>query len=322
MKVVFLGRLSKDAIAARMKKVPGADVVVADTVAQLVEALPGADALITPDCLGDEARKIVEALRGPGKTVRWLQFVSAGQEGLTAAGVLSLPPSLTITQQGGAVAPSVAEHAMAMLLALVRRIHESSANTAKHFWDPTLTQRTTALEGRVLAIVGLGNVGRQIARRARAFEMPILAVTVPPDPDPLADEVHPLSSLQNVLSRADAIVVAIALTKNTYHLIGAKEFAVCKPGAFFVNVARGGVVDPVALRDALNQGKIAGAGIDVTEPEPLPPDDPLWNCPNVIISPHIAGGGSPKSRIRLAEIIGDNLERFVTGKPLAHVLER
>jgi phosphoglycerate dehydrogenase-like enzyme len=322
MRVVFLGRLSKDTIAQRLKRVPGVDLFVADTVPQLVEALPGADVLITPDCLGDEARQIVEALRRPGSTVRWLQFVSAGQEGLTAAGVLSLPPNLTITQQGGAVAPSVAEHAMAMLLALARRIHESSANTAKRFWDPSIGQRTTALEGRTLGIVGFGNVGRQIARRARAFEMPILAVTVPPEPDPLADEVHPLSGLENVLRRSDAIVVSIALTKHTYHLIGAKEFAVCKPSAFFVNVARGGVVDPVALRQALDEGKLAGAGIDVTEPEPLPPDDPLWNCPNVIISPHVAGGGSPKSRIRLAEIIGDNLERFVTGKPLAHALER
>ena len=125
-----------------------------------------------------------------------------------------------------------------------------------------------------------------------------------------------------MLSQADAITVSIALTKRSYHLIGTQEFANCKPKALFVNVARGGVVDPVALRDALNQAKIAGAGIDVTEPEPLPPDDPLWNCPNLIISPHVAGGGSPKSRLRLAEIIGDNVERFVTGKPLAYVLER
>jgi phosphoglycerate dehydrogenase-like enzyme len=227
-----------------------------------------------------------------------------------------------ITQQGGAVAPAVAEHAMALLLALVRRIHESSVNTTRHVWDRTTTLRTTALESRVLAIVGLGNVGRQIARRARAFEMPILAVTAHPEPDPLADEVQPLSGLQNILSRADAIIVSIALTKGTYHLIGAKEFAVCKPSAFFVNVARGGVVDPVALREALNEGRLAGAGIDVTEPEPLPPDDPLWNCPNIIISPHHGGGGSPRSRGRLSEHIGQNLERFVAGKPLAHVLER
>lgn len=129
---------------------------------------------------------------------------------------------------------------MAMLLALARRSHESSMNTIRRVWDPTLTLKTTALEGRVLAIIGCGNVGRQIARRARAFEMPFLAVTARSKPDPLADEVHPLSGLRDVLSRADAIVVSIALTKETYHLIGAKELAVCKPTAFFVNIARGG----------------------------------------------------------------------------------
>lgn len=321
MRIVLFGSLSKEAITERIKRVPGVELSVVDTVPQLLKELPGADALITPDVRGGSAPQIVEALRSPGNTVRWLQFISAGQEGLTNAGLLDLP-AVTITQQGGAVAPAVAEHAMAMLLALARRIHESSINTAKHSWDPTIGQRTTALEGGVLAIIGLGNVGRQIARRARAFEMRILGVTVPPDFDPVADEVHSLADLRDVLSQADAIVISIALTKDTYHLIGVKEFAVCKPTAFFVNVARGGVVDPFALREALNHGKIAAAGIDVTEPEPLPPDDPLWNSPNLIISPHVAGGGSAKSRMRLAEIIGDNVERFAAGKPLSHVLER
>lgn len=322
MRVVFFGRLAREAIEPRLQQVSGVDLVVVDRIPELIAALGGADALITPDCLEDEAEQIMAALRGPGKTVRWIQFVSAGQEGLTAAGILALPSGIVITQQGGAVGPAVAEHAMAMFLGLARRIPEISIDTGQRVWDPTIGRKTTALEGRILAVIGLGNVGRQLARRARAFDMKILGVTRRPGSGEFADEVHPLAGLRHVLGRADAIAVTIALTDETYHLIGEEEFAVCKPNAFFVNVARGGVVDNSALCRALNEGKIAGAGLDVTEPEPLPPEDPLWDCPNVIISPHIGGGGSPKSRVRLVGTIADNLERFVAGKPLTNVLER
>jgi phosphoglycerate dehydrogenase-like enzyme len=152
--------------------------------------------------------------------------------------------------------------------------------------------------------------------------MSILAVTVPPAPDDLADEVHPLSGLHDVLRRADAIVISIALTDDTYHLFGPEEFDVCKPGAFLLNVSRGGVVDQVALCKALMEKKLAGAGLDVTEPEPLPADNPLWSCPNIVISPHMAGGASPRSRLRLAEMIAENLERFIAGKPLRNIQER
>lgn len=323
MKVVFWGRLAKDSIEPRLKQVSGVDLIVVDHLHDLIEKLPGADALITPDChAADEAERIVQALRGPAKSVRWLQFVTAGQEGLTAAGLFELGSRITVTHQGGAVAPAVAEHAIAMLLGLARRFPEICDKSARHVWDSTINQRATALEGRVLAIIGFGNVGHQIALRARAFEMPILAVTGSPKPDALADEVHPLSGLHHVLRRADAIVVSIALTNDTYHLFGPEEFDVCKSSVFFVNVSRGGVVDQMALCKALMERKLAGAGLDVTEHEPLPADDPLWNCPNIIISPHMAGGGSPRSRWRLTELIAQNLERFIAGKPLRNIQER
>jgi phosphoglycerate dehydrogenase-like enzyme len=146
--------------------------------------------------------------------------------------------------------------------------------------------------------------------------MKLVGVTRTATPNPLVDEVRPLSALHDALRGADAIVVALALTEQTHHLIGREAFAVCKPSALLVNVARGGLVDPAALRDALTSGRIAGAGLDVTEPEPLPADDPLWDCPNLIISGHFAGGGSLRAQERLAAGAADNLARLVAGQPL------
>jgi phosphoglycerate dehydrogenase-like enzyme len=172
----------------------------------------------------------------------------------------------------------------------------------------------------VLAIVGFGSIGQEIARRARGFGASVVAVTRTPRPNELADEILPLSTLHEVLGRADAIAVAIALAPETHHLLGPAAFAACKKGALFVNVARGGIVDQAALAAALNAGTIAGAGLDVAEPEPLPADDPLWSCPNLLISGHFSGSGSLLSQRRLADGAGDNLERFIAGRPLAHQL--
>jgi phosphoglycerate dehydrogenase-like enzyme len=171
----------------------------------------------------------------------------------------------------------------------------------------------TSLEGRTVAIVGLGHAGHELAKRARAFGMNVIATTRTPKDDPFVDEVYPLTQLHDVLRRADYIAVTIAQTPETENLLGAAEFAVCKPTAYLTNIARGALIDQTALLDALVTGKIAGAGIDVTEPEPLPAGDPLWDAPNLIISPHVAGGTSPLSQQRLAERVIENLSRFRAG---------
>jgi len=195
---------------------------------------------------------------------------------------------------------------------------------ARHF--PTLLQNMAAkrwqrppglpmaLEGRTLLIIGLGHIGRAIAARAKAFEMTVIATTRTPRPDPLCSEVHPLSDLPELLPRADAIAVAIALSPETRQLIGARELARCKPGALLVNVARGAIVDTEAMRKALISGRLGGAGLDVTDPEPLPPDNPLWEAPHLIISPHMSAMGSPLTEQRLASGIADNLERYIKGE--------
>jgi phosphoglycerate dehydrogenase-like enzyme len=320
MRVVYWARigLAKALIIERLSAVAGTELVVVERLADLLAALPGAEALIVSDPPEREAREIVASLAAPQNTVRWIHFVSAGQEGFAAAGI---PPGIVITHPAGAISPTVAEHAMALLLALMRRVPEIAAATGRHDWDRRMSQTVTTLEGATLAIVGFGSIGQEIARRARGFGASVVAVTRTPEPSDLADEVLPLSAVHEALGRADAIVVAIALAGETHHLMGPAAFDACRKGAFFVNVARGGIVDQAALAAALRSGRIAGAGLDVTDPEPLPSDDPLWTCPNLLISGHFSGSGSIFSQRRLADGAGDNLERFVAGRPLAHQLK-
>jgi phosphoglycerate dehydrogenase-like enzyme len=135
-------------------------------------------------------------------------------------------------------------------------------------------------------------------------------------PDPLADEMHPLTELHAVLARADIAVLTVASSAETRHIMDADAFAAIRKGALFVNVTRGETVDQAALRAALESGRLAGAAIDVTDPEPLPDGDPLWSVPNLLISPHVAGGGSTGGGARIAAVVTENLARLRDGRDL------
>jgi phosphoglycerate dehydrogenase-like enzyme len=148
----------------------------------------------------------------------------------------------------------------------------------------------------------------------------VISVSRSAQQDEYVDEALPLARLRDALAQADVVVVAIALTPETTHLLGEREFAACKRGALLVNVARGPVLDQRALVHALQTGQIGGAAVDVSDPEPLPSDDPLWTAPNVLISPHFAGSGSPRSVQRLAEGVMENLRRFMAKEPPLHVV--
>ena len=319
MRVVYWARLglAKQQIIEGLRAAPDCELVVADNLPQLLDALPGAEALVLYDAPPPEASQVVQALSGPGNAVRWMHFVSAGREGFEAVG---LPKGIAVTFAAGAVSPAVAEHAMALLLALKRRVPEMVVQTAEGRWDRALAARASSLEGERMAIIGLGHIGEQLARRAKAFGMHVVGVTRSPKAIAATahvDEVRGLDALHEVLAGADAVAITIALTKETRHLIGRDALAACKRGAMLVNVARGGVIDQAALCDALRSGQIGGAGLDVTDPEPLPAGDALWGCPNVLIAPHFAGGGSAASIARLVAGVVGNLRRLQGGEPLA-----
>jgi phosphoglycerate dehydrogenase-like enzyme len=265
----------------RALRVPGVDLTIVTSLAEFAAVLPGADgvAMVDPGRMG-VAREVAELLRAPATSLRWIHILTAGREGLLAAGV---PETIAVTGPDGAHAPALAEHTLAFMLAF------------------------GSLAGKTLAIVGLGHAGREVAKRARACDMRVLATTRTPRPDPLVDDVRPLSALHDVLRQADFVALTIALAPETWHLIDAAALAACKPTAYLTNIARGGLIDETALLAALRSGTIAGAGLDAAQREPLPPDDPLWDAPNLIVSPHCAGTTSPMTHVRAAARIAENL---------------
>ena len=315
MRIVYWARipLARQLITDHLKARADVDLSVVESLDDLLAAIPGAAGLVLADAPETEARRVVEAISAAG-TVRWIHFVTAGQEGFDAAG---LPDGVAVTRPGLGVSPTVAEHTLALILALVRRVPDMVASTTEARWDRSVMQRLATLEGATVAIVGFGNVGRETAARLRAFGAAIIGVRRSGKPDPFADEIVTPDRLHDILPRASVVVLAMPQTAETRHLFGAAEFAAMRPDAIFINIARGGVVDQDALIAALQSGTIAGAGLDVTTPEPLPGGDPLWGCPNVLISSHIAGGGSQKSRERIADDVVIALDRLTADGTLA-----
>lgn len=319
MRVVYWARLvlARAALIEQLKAVPGCELVVAESTDDVLAALTEAEALVLYDAPRADARRVVDAITG--SKLRWMHFVSVGRDGFEAAG---LPPGVAITYAAGCVAPTVAEHAMALLLALARRVPEMVRQADGRRWDRSLAARTVSLEGATLAVLGTGHIGLAMARRARAFGMRTVGLSRSAAPADALDESLPLEALRATLARADALAVAVALTPATRHLIGREAFAACKRGLLLVNVARGGVIDQAAMVEALHAGILGGAGLDVTDPEPLPPGDPLWTSPQVLISPHIGAGGSAASVARIAAGAAENLRRLTTGAPLNDLVGR
>jgi phosphoglycerate dehydrogenase-like enzyme len=316
-RVVFLGRLAKEDVTKRLQSINDVDLFVSEDMDEILRELPGAEVFVTADVRGDDSKRLRDTLHAPGCKVRWVQCLSAGYEGLIRHG---FPKNIPLANQGGAVAPAVAEHAFALMLGLLRRVPESVLAKERGEWDRSFATTTSALEGRTLVLIGFGNIGKEVAKRARAFDMQVIGVTRSGKSDPLADEMHPVTKLREILARADAIVVTAPQNPDNHHMISTAELAVCKRDAILVNVSRGGLVDPAALQDALVKGSIAAAALDVTDPEPLPPGHPMWKCPNLLITPHIAGGGSKKSRGRILNVVSENFELFRAGKPLKNVV--
>lgn len=303
--------LARELIGEGLRSVEGAEVVVVEGLTDLLEVLPVADGLVLTDAPEAEAGQVCEVLRAPGRRLRWMHFISAGREGFEAAGI---PEGIQVTGPDGALAPTVAEHALALLLAMGRQLPACLEAGRNREWTRAMSAAVRSIEGQSLLIVGYGKIGREVARRAAAFGARITAVTRTPRPDEGVSDVRPLGELGAALADADSIVLAIALTESTRHLIGPAELAACKPGAYLVNVSRGGVIDQRALAKALHSGQLGAAALDVADPEPLPVDDPLWECPNLLISGHIAGAGSARSAERLARGVVDNAAKFIASE--------
>jgi phosphoglycerate dehydrogenase-like enzyme len=316
MKAVLRARLGAAAILTRLKELPGVDAIAVESDAELAAAISDAELLLLPDShYSDETAQI---LRERGKQLRWIQLLSAGYDAVARHGV---PPGVIVTNAGDAYAPSVATQAMALLLGAQRQFPILLADQKRHAWDEGGARGRCATPfDSTIVVLGFGHIGSEIGRLLRAFGAHVVAMTRSAKPHEHADESLPITQLRTVLPRADAVVIALAASPETRHLIGGPEFALMKRSAVIVNIARGYIVDSAALAVALREATIAGAGLDVTEPEPLPADHPLWDAPNLIIAPHMAGAPGSVTAKRLAAVVGDNVMRRLKGEPLAYVV--
>lgn len=285
--------------------------------AELKEVLPSADAMVLLGTLYDA--EVAKLVRERASRLRWIQLTTAGYDGVSFHGV---PPSVVVTNAGHIHGPLIAEHAVTLLTALVRRLPCFAEPQSRHTWDRGISLPLTTLEDATVAVLGYGGIGREIARRLKSFGSTVVAIARGERTDDFADRIVSSRSFHSVLGDADALVVACSLTEETMGMVNAAAMAAFKPGGVLVNIARGGVVDTMAVVEALRSGHLYGAGLDVTAPEPLPSDHPLWSCPNLIITPHVAAFGSAAVRRRFAELLSGNIARFQNGQELEHQVLR
>ncbi|HEV8297301.1 MAG TPA: D-2-hydroxyacid dehydrogenase [Acidimicrobiales bacterium] len=250
--------------------------------------------------------------------VRWVQAIGSGVGQFVSA---RLPDAgITLTNGAGIGAPPIAEWVLARTLQIIKLLPVHDANAHDHQWVSALGGQ---LQGKTVGVIGLGAIGREVARRTGAFGTTNLGVRrswTPGATDPDVDELFGPAALHEVLGRSDVVVLAAPGTDENEALFDAAAFAAMKPGAIFVNVARGTLVDEVALINALESGHLRAAALDVARTEPLPPEDPLWSAPNIFISPHSSTSGEGYAA-RAFDLFCRNFERFVAGQPLENVVD-
>jgi len=246
--------------------------------------------------------------------LKWLQVMGAGVDWALGPEV---PPHVVVTRAPGIFGPWMAEYVIGWCSWVTQRVETyREAQRQRRWLDHVLPDR---LLGKTLVIVGLGDIGRAVASAARVFGMRVVGVSRSGRLVREADRVYKVGQLALALREGDFVVILLPLTAETTNLIGVDALAAMKPTAWLVNIARGAIVNETALREALEQRRIAGAILDVFATEPLPPNHPLWRVSNLVITPHISGPSTPEE---IAPVFNDNLARYLAGKPLRHVVDR
>lgn len=314
MKIVVGSELGAAGADRLRPTFPTVEFVVAGGGGEPGAALRDADAF-----LGRIGR---DAFVAAERSLRWVHSTGAGIETIAAIPEL-IASDVVVTNTRGGHAPAIAEHAFAMLLALTRRIPDLVEDQRRHVWKrPEVSGAMRELTGSTMVVLGLGHIGGAIAVRAAAFGMAVLGVDLRPGPPPAGvREVWGLDRLDEALARADVLAVAAPATPQTAGLIDARRIGLLPAAALVIAVSRGGIVDEAALVEGLRAGRLGGAGLDVFATEPLPADSPLWDVPNLLVSPHCSGG-SWQTRERVWAITSENVRRFVAGEPLLNVCDK
>jgi phosphoglycerate dehydrogenase-like enzyme len=260
----------------------------------------------------------VKTIREAAPHLKWIQLTSAGADRLLNSGFVE--QGITVTTVSGLHATPIGEFIIGAMLQWAKGAPRTMRAQLKHEWTRFAP---TELHGKTVGIVGIGHIGAEAARLAKAFGCRVIATkrsATEASSEPYADEILPSSELPRVLAESDYVVLCVPLTNDTRGLIGERELRLMKPTACLINIARGPVIVESALVEALREGWIAGAALDVFEQEPLPADSPLWDFDNVILTPHVSGGTENYNR-RATEIFAANLRRYLAGAPLENVVD-
>jgi len=293
------------------------EVVQRDTYEGIEQHLRDAEILFTFN-LRPEQFAVAQKLR-------WIHAPAAAVHQLLCPEIVNSDVVLTNSRE--VHGPVVAEHVMALIFALAKKIPQAAVLQKQRVWGQTAIWsdglHPQEIAGATLGLIGVGSIGRRVALMASALGMRVIAGRehVEKGCPQGVEAVFPLSSLDELLQQSDYVVVAAPLVSATERLIDAKRLAVMKPSAYLINVGRGPQVDEAALAEALRAGRIAGAALDVFEREPLPADSPLWEADRLLITPHTAGL-SEKLWNRHYELFSDNLRRYLTGQPLRYVVDK
>lgn len=310
---ILVWNLQPAGVPALQAAAPGVELLLARNPAEAVALARDADA-----ALGFCSEELLAA----GPNIRWIQSYSAGVERCVAIPALR-ERDVLLTNMQRVAGPVMAEHVIAMMMSFARGLHFYIPERMAGRWTQELpaTTKMLTIEGKSLLVVGLGGIGTEVARRAHALGMRVIATRASGREGPayvsyvgLSDELHKLAG------EADFVVNTTPLTPATTGLFDAKFFAAMKPGAYFFNVGRGQSVVQADLVAALQDGRLAGAGLDVTDPEPLPADSPLWKMQNVILTPHVSARSDLGNEARSLIAI-ENLRRYVAGEKMLSVVD-
>ncbi|MBP2630100.1 MAG: Glyoxylate reductase [Firmicutes bacterium] len=248
--------------------------------------------------------------------LKWVHSLSAGVDKLLSPEFIS--SDITLTNSRGIHGIPMAEHVLAMMLTFTRSIHQTYENQKARAWQLLSLEE---LYDKSIAIIGLGSIGREIAKRAKCLGMKVLATKRTMTQEIFIDKLYPMDQLPHLLSSADFVVVTLPLTQHTKGLFSLETFRTMKKSAYFINVARGPIVNEADLITALETGVIKGAALDVFNQEPLPEDSPLWTVENLIITPHIAAN-SPYYIDRALKLFIENLSKFYNNAEMLNIINK
>lgn len=297
---------------------------------QVQSILPDRRVLVTDDraemeaCLADveiAAGNFPRDLLLRAPNLRWYQQWGAGADWLLKTPEAA-QKSWTLVNASGVHAIPITEHILALILAFARGLNLAQRMQEQHTWKKAARAELIELGGSTMALIGVGAIGERTAQSAQALGMRVLGVRRnPQQPAAGVEAMFSPEQLLEVLPQADFVVLTVPLTHETRGMIGERELRAMKPGAYLINIGRGGTVQTAALVRALQEGWIAGAGLDVVDPEPLPPDSPLWDMENVILTGHYSGL-TPHYFERAFAIFLDNLQRYRDGQPLRNIVDK